>query len=878
MKKSKGRLFLEKKGNIVPFANEETPYEILSCKEGSVFGNEYTENTAWTGQACADAGRPELGMYYFQHFDDCFQTFNKVRFLGFFSYWDADKYGWFYCDSRGNIDANGDMQSPITFTVGIYEEGEDGMPGKCIMTKDIDIVGERTRVEIGDFTSGYTNIYEFTAELGQDINLEHGYIQFNAKDMGDSPSCWFSVFTVGGQDAVQMDVANEEYSGQLGAAFCLYGNGDFNAKKALQLERFLTPLSSANGKYEKVEVEVTNIGENAISDACLELYVDDKLVSTESINTEIQPFSSYKYTFLTRVDCTSEHKITVKNVTPGDEKKSYETISKTVTPPTIGEYPECVVRVPNVISIVNVKLGDINNTSEGSTYSDFTDKKTTIHTGGETVNLEVSINTQNYEPAFGMFIDWNGDHNFSYDEQVELSEFTATDNSGLAKATISVPETAVAGEHRVRMVAVPYYYNPDPAGSYYYAEVEDYTIVVERAAGSAAATIDKNIVDETVEGGTKTTDITLANNGEGKLTANVALTYYLPDAPKIGDNAANAANRAAARGKFNVKAQKVEKKDAPVKDADTQFVLKYDNDIYDCIGLGNASTAIFAGMYPGAMLSNIAGMTVNSVDVYVGPNVPESASIVIYGEGSQDKTGAVIAEKAFTPTADSWNHIMLDNPVTIGSTDLWVGVKMNGLTANGYYIGVDEGPAKVGFSDLVNIGGNTWWSMSDLGLDYNYCIRANVGGTRTPVINWLSVDKENLEVASGSTDKIGLSFATQGLKKGLYEAAIEITTNDPLLKSTVVPVYMVNGDLSAISEIENGKPGIVLNGNVLTVKSAKAVSGVKVTDISGRSMMSAAVNGNEATVDLTAFGKGVYIVTVAHNDGTKISVKVPVIR
>lgn len=70
-------------GKKVKAFAQETVYDVLSCKEGSVYGNEYTENTAWTGSACVDAGRPELGMEYYQHFDDCFYTFDEVRFLGF---------------------------------------------------------------------------------------------------------------------------------------------------------------------------------------------------------------------------------------------------------------------------------------------------------------------------------------------------------------------------------------------------------------------------------------------------------------------------------------------------------------------------------------------------------------------------------------------------------------------------------------------------------------------------------------------------------------------------------------------------------------------------------------------------------------------------
>ncbi len=88
---SKNHMFTTGNGKMSLMA-KETAYDILSCKEGSVFGNELTENTPWTGSACADAGRPGFGMEYYQHFDDCFYTFNEVRFLGLFNYWNQEKY------------------------------------------------------------------------------------------------------------------------------------------------------------------------------------------------------------------------------------------------------------------------------------------------------------------------------------------------------------------------------------------------------------------------------------------------------------------------------------------------------------------------------------------------------------------------------------------------------------------------------------------------------------------------------------------------------------------------------------------------------------------------------------------------------------------
>ena len=56
--------------------------------------------------------------------------------------------------------------------------------------------------------------------------------------------------------------AYEEYmTSQLSMCYCLTGDGDYIAQKALKFERLLSPLETASDKYEKVQVEVMNIGE-----------------------------------------------------------------------------------------------------------------------------------------------------------------------------------------------------------------------------------------------------------------------------------------------------------------------------------------------------------------------------------------------------------------------------------------------------------------------------------------------------------------------------------------------------------------------------------------------------------------------------------------
>lgn len=203
---------------------------------------------------------------------------------------------------------------------------------------------------------------------------------------------------------------------------------------------------------------------------------------------------------------------------------------------------------------------------------------------------------------------------------------------------------------------------------------------------------------------------------------------------------------------------------------------------------------------------------------------------------------------------------------------------MENIVATGYYIGVDEGPAVIGFGDLVNIGGNTWWSMADLELDYNYCIRANVTGDRTPAISWLSTDKKSMEVAAGSEGKLNVSFTPQGLEEGIYEAYLEVSTNDPFNSFIRIPVYMVNGELTAIGSVEQEGLGITLNGGNVTIKGGKTIAALKVSDLTGRCLMTSKPGAEEATVDLGRFAKGVYVITATYADGKSVSVKVPALN
>ena len=163
-----------------------TAEELLGCPQGTVFGGEYKEEKgAWTGNVSADEGRKDVSTSFYQHFTDCYYKFSGVRVLGIFNYFDSENIRWIYCRERGGIN-DGDMTKPIKMKVAFYNDnGEDGLPGDLVYSKVFDVIGERTGVEVGNSVSGTSCVYAFNFDLGEEINMEHGFMQVNAVDEND---------------------------------------------------------------------------------------------------------------------------------------------------------------------------------------------------------------------------------------------------------------------------------------------------------------------------------------------------------------------------------------------------------------------------------------------------------------------------------------------------------------------------------------------------------------------------------------------------------------------------------------------------------------------------------------------------------------------
>lgn len=516
--------------------------------------------------------------------------------------------------------------------------------------------------------------------------------------------------------------------------------------------------------------------------------------------------------------------------------------------------------------IKNVKIGDIDNTSEGTTYSDFTDMKTSIQPGG---TLALSVTPNNKFVGLGAWVDWNG--NGSFDDVGETLEL----RDGTAEVKIPTGSNVKPGDKRLRIVAS--FDTPQPTGTYDFGETEDYTITVINGENLPAISLSAEMLEVATSGDKKVIPLGIANTGGETLTGELKYDYILPNAPTSNYTICKTNVPAEVKGKLLRRSAVMGVANPDVSDG-TEYVLKYDKGQNGLTGISNSTSAIYASYYPGNMLSALSGMEITSVDVYIGTPATDN-SIVIYGEGTQSKNGSLIAEKEFSVEENSWNHIVLDNPVKIGDTDLWIGYKTSGLTGSQYSIGIDKGSAIVGFGDMVNIDGDTWWSMCDLGMDFNYCIRANVSGKRTPAINWLSLDKKLFEVAPGSSTTLNVNVDASELDKALYEAKIEVLSNDGLSSAIDIPVYIVNDAATGVyAKAYTGDTAIKLGNRQLSVSAKKSISSVMVSDLVGQALSNTTVNGSECSIPLDNADGSINIVTIRYADGSQTTIKVPTIR
>ncbi|MGI9579252.1 MAG: PKD domain-containing protein, partial [Microthrixaceae bacterium] len=148
----------------------------------------------------------------------------------------------------------------------------------------------------------------------------------------------------------------------------------------------------------------------------------------------------------------------------------------------------------NYEHISRVVVGDLDNSSGASGYSDFTGQTAHLNPGDSaSVALTPGFAGSTYSENWAIWIDYNGDGDFTDGgEQV----FTGSSNSTL-NGNFTVPGSASGST--VMRVAMNWSASPDSCGDFTYGEVEDYTVeltAVAPTAGFNASTTTPLVGDE----------------------------------------------------------------------------------------------------------------------------------------------------------------------------------------------------------------------------------------------------------------------------------------------------------------------------------------------------------------------------------------------
>lgn len=227
---------------------------------------------------------------------------------------------------------------------------------------------------------------------------------------------------------------------------------------------------------EQVTVRVSNYGAQALSNVPVTLIVDGNLIGTETIAGPISAANYEDVTFSSTVDMSTidAYNFTAYVAVSGDTIQSNDTINKVIEhePPSYCD----ASGGGNYEHISHVEFNTIDNTSNYTTYSDYTNISTTVSKGSSYSITVTSGNGYSSDECI-VWIDWNQDYDFEDSgEKVVLGTGT-----GPFSGNITVPTGAQAGSTRmrVRLHDASAQGNSTSCGSSSYGEVEDYTITVD---------------------------------------------------------------------------------------------------------------------------------------------------------------------------------------------------------------------------------------------------------------------------------------------------------------------------------------------------------------------------------------------------------------
>ncbi len=281
--------------------------------------------------------------------------------------------------------------------------------------------------------------------------------------------------------------------------------------------------------------------------------------------------------------------------------------------------------------------------------------------------------------------------------------------------------------------------------------------------------------------------------------------------------------------------------------------------------------AIFAGQaYAGsAMGTKIVSaqyvvFTDSNGSTGIEPNTP--LTLRVYGQGMYGQPGEVLAEKVIpynSIVADEWTVATFDTPVDLTGYNVWVTAEFT-QSVDGYAMSFDGG-TNSGYGDYyrTNGGGAFHRCAETFSTDYgNFHIRINTTGTPVAA-NWANLSKPEGSIAIGDTDMVTVNVNSIGLSAGdEYSANIMFITNDPENPEVIIPLTLHVGEASVSETMENAYNVYPNPTTSMITVEGENINVISIYNAAGQLVNIVRVNGDNATVDMSSFGTGVYFLNI----------------
>jgi len=392
--------------------------------------------------------------------------------------------------------------------------------------------------------------------------------------------------------------------------------------------------------------------------------------------------------------------------------------------------------------------------------------------------------------------------NYSYDQWIHVENII---NLNMDEATLIIDgneeftwEWSVgASGGGINQLAAMDIYAAATNGTPYFFMDEIQLIELEPPSGPPTIVVDPTSLAVTLEANQMTDEmLSVSNSGIAELEWDAFVQF-----PSLSKGTVQSATRSTSAD-LNYKSADIQQTSMAIgagelyPNLSDDVIFNYDGENSSGVGLTNGGTFEVGARFTSDMTGSYIGMEVTEVDVFVY-DVVTASKIKVYGHGSVDSPGALLADQDFSALV-GWNTVVLNDPVVLSGGDLWVTAELThdiGL----FVAGNDAGPHTTN-GDWFKTGAS-WVPMhvANPAIDANWNIRAKAVGE--PFDAWLTIDPMHGEIPGGDEGDVTASFNASGLESGSYTANIIFNSNDPETPQVIVPVTMT---------VSGGNPPVAL--------------------------------------------------------------------